>query len=162
MVGVNAGSRQFRVAASATRFFAGEPINSLATLSSGAASVNTVVVLTTTKPLIGTDNFVGVAAGDAVVNASATVIAQQIPVDVPLPYSTIIRGRGKTAANIDTDAELLLILGDAVTFDLTAGAYTINDTATTNAAALTIVNGNIAKQTLDTTIDARGMRVTIS
>lgn len=159
---MSAGNRPRRIAASATRFYAGEPINSLATLSSGAASVNTAVVLTTTKPLIGTDDFQGLAAKDALVDSAATVIAHTTFVAVPIPYVTRIRGRAKTAANVATDAQLLGILGDAVTIDLTAAVYTINDTATTNAAALTIVDGNIVKGTLDVTIDARGMRVTTS
>lgn len=162
MVGISCGARAYRVAASATRFYAGEPINSLATLTSGAASVNTVVVLTDGKPRIGTDDFIGISTMDAAVNTSGTVTAQTVYVDVPIPYATIIRGRAKTAANVDTDAELLLILGDAVDFDLTAGAYTIDDTAASNASGLTIVNGNTAKQTLDVTVDARAMRVTIS
>lgn len=162
MVGISCGARAYRVAASATRFYAGEPINSLATLTSGAANVNTAVVLTTTKPIIGTDDFLGVASSDAAVNSAGTVLASTFYVDVPIPYATIIRGRAKTAVNVDTDAELLLILGDAVTFDLTASVYTINDTATVNTAGLTIVNGNIARQTLDVTVDARAMRVSIS
>lgn len=162
VIGVSAGARPFRVAASATRFYAGEPANSLATYSSGAANVNTAVVLTTTKPIVATDNFLGIFAGDAVVNSSAVVTAQSVLVDVPIPYATIIRGRAKTAANVDTDAELLAILFDFVTFDLTAGAYTINDTATVNTAGLRIQNGNIATQTLDVTVDARAMRTVIS
>lgn len=162
-VGMNGGNRKRRVAASATKFFAGEPLNSLATLSSGAASVNTVVALTDTKPRIGTDNFQGIAAADALVNSSGTVIAQTTFVTVPIPYTTIIRGRAKvTTGLVDTDANLILILGDAIDFDLTTGAYTLDGTAASNASGLTIVDGNIAKGTLDVVLDARATRVTIS
>ena len=51
--GINGGKQEFRVAASATRGYAGEPINSLSALTSGVSDVNTVVVLTDTKPVIG-------------------------------------------------------------------------------------------------------------
>ncbi len=159
---MSGGNRPRRVAASATRFYAGEPMNSVATLSSGAASVNTVVVLTDAKPRIGTDDFQGLAAKDALVDASAVVTAHTTYVAVPIPYITRIRGRAKTASNIATDAQLLGILGDAVDFDLTAAVYTIDETAASNASAFTVVDGNIVKGTLDVTIDARGMRVTIS
>lgn len=160
--GIDGGNQPRRVAASATRFYAGEPANSILTLSSGAANVNTVVVLTDTKPRVGTDSFQGIFAVDAQVNSSATVIAHKTSVTVPIPHVTRIRGRAKTAANVDTDAELLAILFDAVDFDLTTGAYTIDDTAASNASGLQIVDGNIAKQTLDCTIDARALRYAIS
>lgn len=159
---MTAGARPRRVAASATKFFAGEPINSLATLSSGAASVNTVVALTTNKPRIATDDFQGIATKDALTDSSGVVTAQTTFVAVPIPYVTRIRGRAKVASNIATDTQLLGILGDAVDIDLTAGAYTINETAASNASAFTVVDGNIVKGTLDVTIDARGMRVTVS
>lgn len=159
-VGFNAGNQPRRVAASATRYFAGEPMNSLATLSSGAASVNTIVVLTDTKPRIGTDDFQGIAAMDA--PGTGTVTAHTTLVTVPIPYVTRIRGRAKVAANVDTDAELILILGDALDFDLTTAVYTIDDTAASNASGLTCVNGNPAKSTLDVVVDARAMRVTVS
>ena len=53
IIGVSGGARPFRVAASATRGYAGEPINSLSALTSGAADVNMVVVLNDGKPVIG-------------------------------------------------------------------------------------------------------------
>jgi len=53
VIGVSGGARPYRVAAAATRGYAGEPINSLAALTAGASSVNTVVVLTDGKPVIG-------------------------------------------------------------------------------------------------------------
>lgn len=160
VIGISCGARPFRVAASATRYFAGEPANSLATFSSGAASVNTIVVLTDNKPVIGTDDFVGVFAQSA--PGTGTVTAHTTLVDVPIPNATLIRGRAKTATNVDTDAELLLILWDAVVFDLTAGAYTIDDTAQANTGGLVIQNGDITKQTLDVWVDARAMRTQIS
>lgn len=161
-VGISAGARPFRVAASATRFYAGEPINFAGTYASGIASVNTVVVLTDGKPVIGTDNFIGIAARDARVNTAGTVIAHQTQVVVPIPEATIIRGRAKTAANVNTDSELLGVLFDYVLFDLTTAVYTIDDTAAVDTAGLKIVGGNTARQTLDVVVDARAMRADIS
>lgn len=161
-VGISAGARSFRVAASATRFYAGEPMNFLGTYSSGAASVNTIVVLTDGKPVIGTDSFVGIAAQDAAVDASAVVTAQSILVDVPIPYTTLIRGAAKSKTAVDTDTELLGILWDYVLFDLTAAVYTIDQAAAANTSGLTIQNGNIALGTLDVYVDARAMRISVS
>lgn len=161
-VGLNGGNQPRRVAASATRFYAGEPIMFAGTYSSGAASVNTVVVLTDGKPVIGTDNFVGIAAKDAEVNSAATVIAHKTYVTVPLPFVTRIRGRAKTAANVDTDAELLAITYDAVLFDLTTAVYTIDDTAAADTSGLIIIDGNPVKSTLDVVVDARATRADIS
>lgn len=162
VVGLSGGGRPFRVAASATRFYAGEPINFAGTYSSGAASANTVVVLTDAKPVIGTDLFVGIANRDADVNSSGTVVAHKTQVAVPIPYVSRIRGRAKTATNVDTDSELLGILWDVVLFDLTTAVYTIDDVAAADTSGLTVVDGNIAKSTLDVTVDARAMRADIS
>lgn len=151
--------KERRVASGATAINVGEPVNNLATLTSGAASVNTAVVLTDGKPLIGTDNFQGIAAGPGTHTASAAGV---VPVASVYPGVTEIWGAAKSAAAIDTDAELLGILGDAVLFDLTSSVYTIDQAAASNAAGLTVVDGNIARGELGVTVDARAMRVTIS
>lgn len=161
-VGINAGNRPYRVAASATRFFTGEPMNNLSTYSSGSASVNTIVVLTDTKPRVGTDNFIGISGKDAVVNSSGTVLAHITNVQVPIPQVTRIRGQAKTFTNIDTDAELLGILLDYVDFDLTSAVYTIDETAASNASGLMVVDGNTSLGWLDVTTDGRAMRISIS
>ena len=158
IIGVSGGARPFRVAASATRGYAGEPINSLSALTSGAADVNTVVVLTDGKPVIGTDSFVGVAEENMKVNSAGTVVAHTLSVGVPIPNITRIRGKAKTAASVDTDSELLGLLWDAVLFDLTSGVYTIDETATANTSGLLIVDGIISKGLLDVTVDSRVMR----
>lgn len=161
-VGISGGARRGRVAASDTRFYAGEPLMRTPTYSSGATNVNKVVVLTDTKPRVATDNFMGVATKDAEVGSTGTVIAHTTFFAAPIPWVTRIRGRAKTATNVDTDAELLLILGDLVDFDLTTAVYTIDDVAASNASALEIVDGNPAKSTLDVIVDGRGMRTVIS
>ena len=158
VIGVSGGAHPYRVAASATRGYAGEPINSLSVGTAGAGSVNTGVVMTDTKPRIGTDAFVGVAAQNMKVDSAGTVIAHKLQVVVPIPSVTRIRGRAKTLASVDTDAELLLILWDYVDFDLTTGVYTIDEAAAADASALTIVDGNPRKGTLDVVVSALGMR----
>lgn len=159
-VGIDGGNQPRRVAASATRYYAGEPMNNLSTYTSGAASVNTAVVLTDTKPRVATDNFIGIAAISA--PGTGTLVAHKTYITVPLPQVTRIRGRAKTAANVDTDAELLLILNDYLDFDLTAAVYTIDDTAASNASGLMCVDGNTQKSTLDVVTDGRAMRISIS
>lgn len=161
-IGVDGGARPYRVAASATRFYSGEPINFAGTYSSGVASVNTVVVLTDAKPVIGTDNFVGIAHKDAQVSAAGTVVAHKTSVTVPIPQVTRIRGKAKTTTNIDTDAELLLVLWDVVLFDLTAAVYTIDETAAADTSGLLIVDGIPSKGTLDVIVDVRAFRADIS
>ena len=155
-------AEEFRVAASATRAYVGEPVNFAGTYTSGVASVNVVVVLTDAKPVIGTDNFVGIFAGNMAVNSSGTVTAQKIMVDVPIPMFTYIRGKAKTVANIDTDAELLGVMWDLVLFDLTSSTYTIDETAAADTSGLIVRNGNIVKGLLDVVVDARAMRADVA
>lgn len=161
VVGLSGGTRPYRIAASATRYYAGEPMMTTPTYLTGATNANTITVVTDAKPRIATDDFVGIAAKDAP-TLPTTLAAHTTSVIVPIPNTTILRGRAKVAANVDTDAELLLILGDLVDFDLTASVYTIDDTAASNASALMIVNGNPAKSTLDVTVDVRAFRTVIS
>lgn len=160
VVGTSGGARPYRVAASATRFYAGEPAMRSPSYSSGASNVNTVIVLTDAKPTVATDDFVGIFAKDA--TGTGTLVAHTTQVIVPIPYVTLIRGRMKTASNVTTDAALILILNDITQFDLTSAAYTIDETATANASGLQIVNGNVSKGTLDCIVDARAMRTVIS
>lgn len=163
LIGFSAGARQFRVAASATVINAGEPVEWAGTLSSGQASVNTVVVCTTGKPVIATDSFLGVAAMTTAVNSSGTVTAQKFLVEQVVPNITIVRGKAKTPSNIATDTQLLAALFDVTTFDLTSSAYTINETSPgSNTDALTILNGDTIKGTLDATVDARALRYAVS
>lgn len=161
VIGLSGGARPFRIAASATRYYAGEPMMRTPTYTAGVLTTNTITVVTDAKPRVATDDFIGIATKDAPTTPT-TLAAHTTSVMVPIAHITKMRGRAKTAANVDTDAELLGVLGDLVDFDLTAGAYTIDDVAASNASALQIVDGNIAKQTLDVIIDARGLRTVIS
>lgn len=51
--GITAGNNRFRVAASATRGYAGEPVMTTPTYSSGTTNSNTVIVVSDNKPTIG-------------------------------------------------------------------------------------------------------------
>jgi hypothetical protein len=152
-------NREYRVASGATAILVGEPVNSLSALTSGASDVNTAVVLTDGKPIIGTDNFLGIAAKASTHTAS---VAGRVNVSVIYPSITEIWGAAKSAAAIDTDAELLAILFDAVLFDLTSSVYTIDSAAAGNTSGLTIIDGNIAAGELGVTVDARVLRKSVS
>lgn len=162
-VGIDGGNQPRRVAAAATRFYAGEPLMRTPTYTTGAISVNTVTPVTDAKPRIATDNFEGIASQDAPVNSAGTVLAGKIYVTVPIPAVTRIRANAKvTTGLVDTDADLIAILGDVIDFDLTSAVYTFDGTAASNASAFSIVDGNTIKGTLDCTVDPRAMRTVIS
>ncbi len=162
VIGLSGGSRPYRVAASATRGYAGEPINFLPTYSSGVASVNTVVVLTDAKPVIGTDAFKGIAEKNMKVNTAGTVVAHELDVIVPIPNVSRMRASAKTVASVNTDSELLGLHGDLVLFDLTSSKYTIDDTAAADTSGLEVVGGIVPKGLLDVVVDQRAMRADVS
>lgn len=155
-----------RIAASATRFEVGEPLYQDGTsLSSGAISANTVELMDADGIVLGTDTFSGVALSRALPLETGTISAQNTVTTNPTPETGKIRGNAETAANVDTDAEIIAITGDVVLIDYNATGgtdggelYTIKDTAAANTSAFTIQNGNAAKSTLDVTIDVRGYR----
>lgn len=153
---------EFRVAASATRARAGEPLEFNGTYTSGVASVNTVVQAADATPVIGTDNFVGICSKDFEVDSAGTVTAHKTLARVPIPHYTKIRALAKTKANIDTDAELLGVLWDLVLFDVTSSEFTIDETAAADTSGLIVRNGNTSRGTLDVVIDARAFRADIS
>ena len=160
LVGLS-GSHRMRVAASATRGYAGEPlINTSTSLSSGVASVNTVVVATDGTGVIGTDQVAGLALTDMIVNSAGTVVASKLTVGVPIPFVTKWRGNAIALA-ADTDSELLGLLWDVTVFDLTSTTYGWQHSLA-DTGAFIVRDGNPTRNTLDCVIDARGMRVDIS
>ncbi len=158
-----------RIAASATRYEAGEPLHNLGTLSSGVSSVNTFVLAAADTPVIGTHRFGGIAINPAKPQPTGTLVAHTTVAACPVPNLGRIRGKGETFANVDTDAELILIIGDVTLIDYnsTGGSdggelYTIKDVASADTSGLEIVDGNIAKGTLDVTVDVHAYRSDIS
>src|SRR3990167_987355 len=164
VIGISGGNRECRVAASATRARVGEPINCVNTYTSGVGATNTVTQAADATPVISTATtfHVGICAKDFEVDSAGTVTAHKTLVTVPIPSVTRYRGLAKTAANIDTDSELLGLLWDLVLFDLTGTAFTIDETAAADTSGLTIVGGNTAKGTVDVTVDARALRTDVS
>lgn len=164
-VGIDGGNQPRRVAAAATRFYAGEPLMRTPTYTTGAISVHTVTPVTDAKPRIATDNFEGIASVDAQITSptNTAVIAHKTYVTVPIPGVTRIRGRAKTATGlVDNDTDLIAILGNVIDFDLTNAVYTFDCTAASNASAFSIVDGNTIKGTVDVTVDPRAMRTVVA
>lgn len=155
------GSHRMRVAASATRGYAGEPALFAGTYTSGVASANTVVVTTDAATVIGTDVMAGVFTDSMKVDSAGTVIAQKINVAVPIANVTKIRGRAKTASTVDTESEGIGLLWDFYHIDLTSAVYTF-DAAGGDTAAFTVRDFNHIKQTLDVIVDARAQRADIT
>lgn len=147
----------------------GEPVHSVASLSSGAASANTYVLAAADTPAIGTHKFGGIAIEDALLAAAGTVLEQYLNTANPVPYVGRIRGKAETSGSVDTAAEIALLVQDAVLIDYSAtGAsdggelYTIKEVASADTSGLEIVGGNPATQTLDVTVDARAYRHDVS
>lgn len=159
-----------RIAASATRYEVGEPCHRTDnTFTSGVATNNVWILAAANTPVIGTHLFGGIFNSLCQPFQTGTIVAHTAQAVLPLPDVGRIRGRAKTIANVDTDAELLLIINDVTLIDYnsTGGAdggelYTIIDVATADTSGLTIVDGNPAKSTLDVTIDSRAFRSDIS
>ncbi len=159
-----------RIAASTTRFYAGEPLHRTdTTLTSGVATNNVWVPAAADTPVIGTHMFGGIALTNPLPQPSGTLVACTVQSSNPIPWVGRIRGKGETFTNVDTDAEILLIINDAVLIDYNATGgvgstplYTIKDTASADTSGLTIVEGNAAKGTLDVVVDGRAQRIDVA
>lgn len=154
-----------RISASATRFYAGEPLHSTATSSSGAASANDYVVAAADTPVIGTHRFGGIAIKNSLPPTTGTTVAHTTMAACPIPWLGRIMGKGEVAANIDTASELLGLIGDYTLIDYAATGspssgplYTIKDVASADTSGLEIVEGNIFKGLLEVTVDGRSYR----
>lgn len=163
------GTLRVRQAAAATRVEAGEPMHSINSYTTGTSDLNVYILAVTDTPVIGTDKLGGVANKGSNPFSTGTIVVSEISLARPIPQVGVLRGNAETAGNIDTDAELLAILQDVVLIDVdTSGApdggelFTIKDTATADTSGLEIVDGNIAKGTLDTIVDNRAYRTDVS
>jgi hypothetical protein len=157
------------VVAGGTSIEAGEPVHNLGTLSSGASTVNTIVLAAADSPVIGTHRFGGIANENSENAAAGTTLEQFLTVAIPVPQTGRIRGKAETAANVDTLTELALIIGDVTLIDYSATGgigssqlYTIKDAASADTSGLEIVGGNTALSTLDVVVDNRAYRSDIS
>lgn len=158
-----------RVAASATRYEVGEPMHNLGALTSGATSVNTYVLAAADTPVIGTHNFGGVAMKRCQPLETGTVVAHKTQVARPVGALGRIRGKAESFTAVDTESELLGIIGDATLIDYNATGgtdggelYTIKNAASADTSGLTIVDGDTSKGTLDVVVDSRSFRHDVS
>lgn len=168
VIGPQASFKRY-MASGQTAVEAGEPVHSVATLTSGAASANVFVLAAADTPVIGTHRFGGVAVEKAELAAAGTTIEQFLNVAAPVPHVGRIRGNAETASAVDTLAELVGVIQDVVLIDYAAtGAsdggelYTIKSVASADTSGLEIVGGNIALSTLDVVVDARAYRHDVS
>ncbi len=136
------------LASGQTNIQAGEPLHSVATSSSGAASDNVYVLAAADTPVVGTHRFGGIALSPSLNAAAGTTLAQFLRCAQPTPNVGLIWGRAETVANMDTLAELVLVLGDYTLIDYNStGAadggqlYTIKDVASADTSGLEIVYG---------------------
>ena len=152
----------FRVAASATRGYVGEPMMVVPTYTSGVSDVNTIVVVTDDKPVIGTDQFVGILAKDMAVDSAGTVTAHRTTVAVPTANETRLRAKVTTGSTADTESEAIGLLWDLYVFDLISSVYTWKPAAA-DTAGFRAAWYNYVKSQLDCVTDARAItRVDIS
>lgn len=140
-------------------------MHNLGALTTGVTSVNTFVLSAADTPVIGTHIFGGVAISNCQPFSTGTVVAHSAGVSRPVPHCGTIRGKGETAASVDTDSEILGYIGDVTLIDYnsTGGTdggelYTIKEVASADTSGLMIVEGNYAKGTLDVEVDARAYR----
>lgn len=139
------GVQRFRTEAAVTAgFSAGDGI------IMGGTGRNYASLVLTGDPENGTDIFLGVSRSTATNTASADGV---VDVEICGP-GTVLEGRATTAANINTDALLLVILNDYVAFDRSAataaGVLTIDEDEgdDPNVHGLCILDGDIVKGTL--------------
>lgn len=159
-----------RIAASATRYEVGEPCHRTdTTLSSGAASTNVWTLAAADTPVIGTHMFGGIFTSNCQPFNTGTVVAHTAMTTNPVPWVGRLRGKAEVPGSIDTAAELLGVINDAVLIDYNATGgtdggelYTIKETASADTSGLTIVEGDIVKGTLDVVVDGRCQRIDIS
>ena len=154
---IGQASRQpFRVAASATRGYTGEPMIVAPTYTAGVSSVNTIVVLTDDLPVIGTNQFVGVLAKDMEVDSASTVTAHRTVVDVPYANTTRIEAKVTTAATADTESEAIGLLWDIYVFDLISSTYTWKPAAA-DTGGFTARWDDVVGSKLQCVVDARAI-----
>lgn len=117
-------------------------------------NTNYADILLDGMPTRGTDVWIGISDG----NASNTAAVDGILDVAIVGPGSILTGRAKTAANINTDAKLLAILNDTTSFARSAatvaGLLTINETTNVTARksstqSIQILSGDITKGTLN-------------
>lgn len=131
-----------------TNLLPGEPVK-LAT--------NFVIALATGDPEIGTDEFVGIVRKQSTETSSVDGTVEV----VTMTPATRLRGQATTTTNIDTEAELLGIIGDFICMDVTGagtngptGVFTFDENEGTdpNVHGFKVIAGNTVKGSLDCSV----------
>lgn len=136
-------TKEFRVEAGAVGSITpGKPVKV------GGTGANYVVLLAAGDPEVGTDRMIGIATSTSTDTAAADGTVQ---VELVEPGVHVMRAKVTTPANMDTDAELLAILNDSVTFDLTSTTFTVNENEgdDPNVHGLMIIDGDVTNGTVD-------------
>ena len=85
------GSLRVRQAASATRVEAGEPMHSLAALTTGTSDTNVYVLAAADSPVVGTHKLGGVANKGSQPFSTGTVVASEISLARPVAHVGVLR-----------------------------------------------------------------------
>lgn len=140
--------RTFQTEAAATAILPGEPVR-LKTIGTSVYAE----LCADADPTIGTDVVVGIAASASTQTASADGV---VDVYMPLP-GVVYRGKAKSAAAADTDAEIKALANKRVIWDLTSSVWTI-DTAAADGATNGIIltgTGDASTSEVDWMLDIR-------
>lgn len=105
-----------------------------------------LIVLATGDPEQGTDKFVGIAKSES---TETSTVNGTVEVYVCAP-DTLLQAKATTAANVDAQSEIDALVGDAVSLDLAAGVFTIdeNEGNDDNAHGFVIEGGDPVSQKL--------------
>ena len=166
VIGISAVQRH-RVAASATRFYAGEPLNGDIGYTTGVANANTVTKAATATPVIDAAGanafFVGISAQDAPVSSAGVVTLGYVDVVEVIPNYTRLRGKAATTTTCDTLTELIGLMYDQVLWDSAtiSGVFQISSSSA-DTSGLTIKGGIWERSMLDVVVDFRAMRTELT
>jgi hypothetical protein len=127
----------------------GEPIKR------GGTGNNFAILLATGEPQVGStiQPMLGIAQSESTETSSADGIVAFYSV---IPGRTELRAKATTSSNINTDAKILALEHDYVTFDLVSGVFTIDEDEgdDPNVRGLQILRGDSTALTLDVLVHA--------
>lgn len=126
-----------RTEAAATAIYAGEPVKI------GGTGTNYAVPGADAEPNTTTLQM-GIAVSDSTQTATADGTVD-VALFVP---GALFEGQAKSAAAIDTEAELLGLINDLVAFDLTSSSYTIETASAASTNGLRILGGDVETGTI--------------
>lgn len=135
-------AQTFKTEAAATAIYAGEPCKV------GGTGTNYAIPSADAEPATSGPTFIGIASSTSTQTATAD---GTVDIIAALP-GMVFEAKAKSAAAVDTEAEILGLLNDLVLFDLTSGSYTVDTASTNSANGLKILGGNTVKKTVYFTV----------